>query len=81
MESLIIAIGLLIVALAFCVRFILPREVWTQVLGEIIHDGLQGIWHLVFGPRKVRIVRGKKGKSAGIVRRSQAPQRKRGGTG
>jgi hypothetical protein len=77
MESLIIAIALLIVALAFCIRFILPREVWTEVLAEIIHDGLQGVWHLIFGPRKVRVVREKKSKSAGFVNRKQESKRKK----
>lgn len=56
MESLLIAIGLLIVALAFCIRLIFPRETWTKLLADLIHDGLQGVWHLVFGHRKVRIV-------------------------
>jgi len=55
-ESLVIAAGVLIVALVVCVRFILPRDVWTEVLADTIHDGLQAIWRLLFGARKVRVV-------------------------
>ena len=69
MESFVIAIGLLVVIVVICVRFILPREVWTEVLSEIIHDGLQGIWHLVFGPRKVRVVPNEKKKALGITKK------------
>jgi hypothetical protein len=74
MESLIVAIGLLVVILGICVRFILPREVWTEVLSEIIHDGLQGIWHLIFGPRKVRVVRDKKEKVVGLTNKKRPPK-------
>lgn len=38
-------------------RFILPREVRSAVLSEVIHDMIKGIWHAIFGPRKVRVVR------------------------
>ena len=62
MEALIISIALLVVAFGFGIRFILPREVWTNVLSEIIHDAIQGIWSLIFGPPRVRVVRKKKRK-------------------
>ena len=71
MESLLIAIGLLVVVLIIGVRFVLPREVWTEVLSEIIHDALQGIWHLIFGPRKVRVDRDKKKKVVGLINKKR----------
>jgi hypothetical protein len=80
-ESLFVAIGLLIVGLALCVRLILPRAVWTEVLGEIIHDGLQGVWHLIFGPRKVRIVGEKERKSTGVLNKRAGSTRNKGDTG
>ena len=62
MESFFIVIGLLLFGLGMLVRMFVPREVWTKVLSGIISDGLRGIWHFLFGPRKVSIVPGKKAK-------------------
>ena len=60
---MVVAIALLVFVFVLCVRLILPKKVRRKLLAEIIHDGLQGLWHLVFGPRKVRIDHGKiKGK-------------------
>jgi len=76
-DALVIAIALLIVALALCIRFILPRQVWTELLAEVIHDGLQGVWHVIFGPRKVRIVRERRSRAAGFVERQKETRRKK----
>jgi len=66
MEALIISLGFLVMALVVCVRFVLPREVIHDVMGEVIHDILQGIWHTIFGPRKVRIVEDKRERLPGV---------------
>jgi hypothetical protein len=58
--SLLLGIGLLVVALVIGIRFLLPRDVRNEVAAEVIHDGLQGIWRSIFGPRKVRVVRDRK---------------------
>ena len=63
---LIFALVMILIALALCVRFILPRDVWSDVLAAIIHDGLKGIWHLIFGPERVRVVGDKKTRILGI---------------
>lgn len=60
MASLIVAIAFIVIGVFLTIRIILPREVWTEVFAEIIHDALQGLWRLVFGPRKVHIARRKK---------------------
>ena len=60
MESFIFPIVFLIFVLVLCVRFILPKAVRHELLAEIIHDGLKGLWHLLFGPRRVKIARDRK---------------------
>ncbi len=69
MELLIFSIALLIGVVVFSIRFFLPRDVRNAVLAEVIHDFLQGIWHFIFGPRKVRVVRDKDRTSGNGIRR------------
>lgn len=66
METLIIPLGFLVMALVVCVRFIIPRDVRHEVMGEVIHDILKGVWHVIFGPRKVRVVEDKRTRLPGV---------------
>jgi len=70
-ESLVVAIGVLAVALMLCIRFVLPRDIWTEVMAEIIHDAMQGLWRLVFGPRKVQVVSDKDKRVKGLTDKKQ----------
>lgn len=60
MESFLISIVFLVFVLVLCLRLILPKAVRHELLAEIIHDGLKGLWHLLFGPRRVKITRDRK---------------------
>ncbi len=57
MELFLIAIGIPILFIIVCIRFILPREVRNDLMAELIHDGIEKIWELIFGEKKVRIVK------------------------
>lgn len=63
MEFLIV-IGLLLGVLWWIIGFILPKDVRNEVLAEIIHDTLQSIWSLIFGPPRVSINDKKKQKKS-----------------
>ncbi len=69
MESLVVVfvmLGFLIFPIVLCARLFLPREVIHAVIAEVIHDMLQGMWRTIFGAKKVRVVRDKNERVAGI---------------
>jgi hypothetical protein len=71
MEKVIIPLAFLVFALYLCVRFALPRRVRQQLAADLIHDVLLGLWRLVFGPRKVRVVQNKKDGPRGVEKKTR----------
>jgi len=45
--GIIFVISCVLVGVFLTIRILLPREVWTHVLAEIITQGLRGLWRLV----------------------------------
>ena len=62
MESLIVALAFLLFGLILCMRLIIPRDVMHEVMGDLLADIIKGLWHMIFGARKVRVVEDKRGR-------------------
>lgn len=45
--GIIFVICCILVGIFLTIRILLPREVWTRVLAEIITGGLRAVWRLV----------------------------------
>jgi len=55
-----IAIIFLLFLLGWIIGKLLPKDAVKDVLILLAHDAVLGIWHLIFGPPKRRIVRDKR---------------------
>ncbi len=45
--GIIFVISCILVGIFLTIRILLPREVWTHVLAEIITAGLRALWRLI----------------------------------
>ena len=75
--SLLASIALLLVTLGIFIRLLLPRDVRHKLVADLIHDGVRGLWRLVFGPRRVRVVDHRRRS----VTRERGPKRRARGSG
>jgi hypothetical protein len=50
----------MLMAVGIGFRMILPRGIWTDFFADLLHSAVLGIWHVIFGPPKVRVVRPRK---------------------
>lgn len=60
LATFVLLIGLLLIPLALMARLILPKGFGVHFLARLARDVFLGIWHFVFGPPKVRIMRDNK---------------------
>ena len=75
--SLLVSIALLLVIFGIFIRLLLPRDVRHKLAADLIHDGIRGLWRLVFGPRRVRVVDHRRRSAP----RERGPQSRAGGGG